>query len=41
MGGRIEWPSLNDIAEYLNVKDAELFIDALLVLQEHSRQPSE
>ncbi len=37
MGGKVNWNAMNDIAEYLEVTDAELFIDALMVLQEHSQ----
>jgi len=37
MGGQIAWPSVNDIAEYLDVQDAEFFVDGLLILQEYSR----
>lgn len=37
MEGKIIWPSLNDIAEYLEVADTEIFIDGLLLLQEHSQ----
>ena len=37
MGGEIVWPSINDISEYLEVEDIELFIDGLVVLLEHSR----
>ena len=37
MDGQVIWPSINDIAEYLEVVNIELFIDALLLIKEHCR----
>jgi len=37
MGGEIKWESLNDVAEYLEIMDMELFIDCLTVLLEDRR----
>ena len=36
--GDLKWESLNDIAEYLQVEDAELWIDGLLLLKEIKRE---
>lgn len=35
MDGSIDWAGLDTIAEYLNVEDAEMFINALLRLKEN------
>ena len=32
----MDFSQLNDVAEYLQVDDCELFIDGLLVLKKHS-----
>lgn len=37
MDGQLMWPSLNDIAEYLEVVNVELFIDTLLMIKEHCK----
>ena len=37
MGGEIVWQALDAISAYLQVKDAELFIDGLIILQNHAR----
>ena len=37
MGGEIVWQFLDAISEYLQVNDAELFIDGLIIMQDHAR----
>ena len=36
LGGKVDFSQLNDMAEYLQVSDCELFIDGLMVLKKHS-----
>ncbi len=37
MNGCIDWSAMDLLAEYLNVQDAESFMDGLLTLQDHAR----
>jgi hypothetical protein len=37
IGGEIVWQFLDAISEYLQVNDAELFIDGLIIMQDHAR----
>lgn len=36
LSGKVDFSQLNDIAEYLQVVDCELFVDGLMVLKKHN-----
>lgn len=38
LNGTLDWGALNDIAEYLQVEDAELFVDGLMLLEDIRRE---
>jgi len=37
LGGELNWQSVDDVAEYLEISDIELFIDNLITLKDYQQ----